>query len=64
MPKYIVAYKKNRGPAMKKETRQKKFKCQFSGEVRANKGYTMNCYYFGCIHQINGDCPILQGGDK
>ena len=49
---------------MKKETRQKKFKCQFDSEVRNNKGYTMNCYYFGCIHQINGDCPILQGGEK
>jgi hypothetical protein len=49
---------------MKKETRDKKFKCQFSSEVKANKGLTMNCYYFGCIHQINGDCPILQGGDK
>lgn len=49
---------------MIKETREKKFKCQFAGEVKKNKGYTMNCYYYGCIHQINGDCPILQGGNK
>lgn len=48
---------------MKKQTRQKKFKCEFAAEVCANKGYTMNCFYFGCIHQIKGDCPILQGGE-
>lgn len=49
---------------MKKETREKKIKCEFAGEVRENKGYIMNCFYFGCIHQINGNCPILQGGEK
>ena len=52
---------------MKKETREKKFKCEFSQEVLENKSYTMNCFYYGCIHQIRGDCPILrqaQGGDK
>jgi hypothetical protein len=52
---------------MKKETREKKFKCEFSQEVKDNKSYTMNCYYYGCIHQIRGDCPILrqaQGGEK
>lgn len=51
---------------MKKETREKKFKCQFAGEVNKKKEYTHNCFYFGCIHQINGDCPILrqaQGGE-
>lgn len=49
---------------MKRETREKKFKCEFSKEVKENKGYTMNCYFYGCIHQINGDCPILNGGVK
>lgn len=49
---------------MKKETREKKFKCEFENEVKKNRGYTMNCYYFGFIHQINGDCPILNGGVK
>lgn len=41
--------------------RSKKFSCEFSEEVRDNGGYTMNCYYFGCIHQINGNCPFLKG---
>ena len=52
---------------MKKQTREKKFKCEFACEVKKQKEYTHNCFYFGCIHQINGDCPILrqaQGGDK
>lgn len=47
---------------MKQETREKKFKCQFEENVKKNKGYTMDCFYFGCIHQINGTCPILNGG--
>ena len=46
---------------MKKQTREKKFKCEFENEVKQNKGKTMNCYYFGCIHQINEDCPIIKG---
>ena len=49
---------------MKKETREKKFKCQFAGEVRENKGFTMNCHYYGCIHLINDTCPILKGGER
>ena len=49
---------------MKKVTREKKFKCQYAGEVRENKGYTMNCFYFGCIHQIKDDCPILHVGGE
>lgn len=40
--------------------RSKKFSCEFSEEVRDNGGYTMNCYYFGCIHQIDHDCPIVK----
>ena len=47
---------------MKQETRNKKFKCEFAGDVKKAKGYTMDCFYFGCIHQINGDYPILNGG--
>ena len=54
------------GCNMKKETREKKFKCPY-GETDI-KQYTMNCHYFGCIHKINDDCPIVkrqaQGGDK
>lgn len=38
----------------------KKISCEFSEEVRDNGGYTMNCYYFGCIHQIDHDCPIVK----
>lgn len=54
------------GTNMKRETREKKFKCPY-GETDT-KEYTMNCHYFGCIHKINDDCPIVrrqaQGGDK
>jgi hypothetical protein len=57
MKKWTVA-------TMKRETREKKFKCEFAKEVKENKGYTMNCFFYGCIHQIRGDCPILNGGDK
>ena len=49
---------------MKKETCEKKFKCDFMEEVKKNNEYSMNCYYFGCIHQINGTCPILNGGEN
>lgn len=45
---------------MKKETREKKFKCEFSEQAKSGK--EMNCFYFGCLHQIKGDCPILNGG--
>ena len=41
---------------MKKETREQKFKCPY-GE-RPGKQFSDNCYAFGCIHQINGDCPL------
>ena len=40
----------------------KKFKCEFSEQ--AKNGKEMNCFYFGCLHQIKGDCPILNGGKK
>lgn len=36
--------------------------CEFAKEVRERGGYSMNCFYFGCIHQIDGDCPVLTGG--
>ena len=42
--------------------RYKKFSCDFESEVRENGSYTMNCFFFGCIHQIDGDCPVLNGG--
>lgn len=42
--------------------RSKKFSCEFVDEVKKNRGYSMNCFYFGCIHQIDGDCPVLTGG--
>ena len=40
----------------------KKFSRGFEHEVRENGSYTMNCFYFGCIHQIDGDSPVLNGG--
>lgn len=46
---------------MKKETRDRKFKCPY--DERPGKQYTSNCYYHGCIHQINGDCPIKEAED-
>lgn len=54
---------------MKKKTREKKFICPYAGPSFGNIAIYLvnNCYYFGCIHQINGDCPILrqaQGGNK
>ena len=42
--------------------RSKKFSCEFDDEVRNSGGYSMNCFYFGCIHQIDGDCPVINGG--
>lgn len=42
--------------------RSKKFSCQFADEVKKNGGYTMNCFYFGCLHQQDGNCPVLKGG--
>lgn len=41
---------------MKKETRDRKFKCPY--DEKPGRQYTMNCLYFGCIHQINDDCPL------
>ena len=35
-----------------------------SRRTRKPSRRTRKTYYFGCIHQINGDCPILQGGEK
>lgn len=32
------------------------FKCPYNGTGRNN----MNCFYFGCLHQINDTCPILK----
>lgn len=46
---------------MKKETREHKFKCPY-GE-RPGKQFSDNCYTFGCIHQINGDCPLKRDKD-
>lgn len=49
---------------MKKETREKKFKCPFNETldiIKENNGnFTMTCYYFGCIHQIDDNCPIIR----
>lgn len=44
------------------EEYEREIKGLFSKEVKENKGYTMNCFFYGCIHQINGDCPIINGG--
>lgn len=41
--------------------RSKKFSCEFSDEVKKNGYYTMNCFYFGCLHQQDGTCPVLKG---
>lgn len=58
-----MKYEKLHGLAREKTVeRSKKFSCQFSEEVRKAGSYTMNCFYFGCIHQIDGDCPVLNGG--
>lgn len=46
---------------MKKETRENKFKCP--NGIEHATGYKMDCYYFGCIHQINDTCPIIRGED-
>lgn len=47
---------------LEQPNKPKKFRCDFEEDVRKNKGYTMDCYFFGCWHQINGTCPILNGG--
>lgn len=47
---------------MKKDTRERKFKCPH--DERPGKQYTMNCYYFGCIHQINNDCPLKRNDER
>lgn len=39
----------------------KKFSCEFAEEAKARGGYSMNCFYFGCLHQINDDCEALKG---
>lgn len=41
-----------------------KKECEFAEEVRENGGYTMNCFYFGCFHQINGTCKHVKGINK
>lgn len=41
--------------------RYKKFSCEFSKEVRELGCYSMNCFYFGCLHQQDGTCPVLTG---
>lgn len=48
---------------MKKENDKKIF-CDFEDEVKKNNSYSMNCHYFGCIYQINGNCPFLKGDKK
>lgn len=49
---------------MKKETREKKFKCPYNETldiIKENDGHhTMTCYYFGCIHQIDNNYPIIR----
>lgn len=47
---------------MKNEEQKKE--CEFAAEVRENRGYTMNCFFFGCIHQINGTCKHIKGINK
>lgn len=49
---------------MKKKTREKKFQCEFAGDVKARGWFVMNCYALGCLHQINGDCPIIKEVQK
>lgn len=41
-------------------TPEKKFCCEFAEEAKARGGYSMNCFYFGCLHQINDDCEALK----
>lgn len=46
---------------MKNETREKKFKCPYGcGTIQDSHRLTENCFYFGCLHQINDTCPILR----
>lgn len=40
---------------------EKKFYCEFAEEAKARGGYSMSCFFFGCIHQINDDCEALKG---
>lgn len=47
---------------MKKHTMERKFKCPY--DEKPGKSYTMNCLYFGCIHQINNDCPLKRNDDE
>lgn len=47
---------------MKNEEQKKE--CEFAAEVQENRGYTMNCFFFGCIHQINGTCKHIKGINK
>lgn len=39
---------------------QKKFNCEFAEEAKERGGYSMSCFFFGCIHQINDDCEALK----
>lgn len=58
-PEYFDNFKKIKDPGI----REKKFKCPYGEPVEGGKNmesYTMNCFYFGCIHQIEHDCPIIK----
>lgn len=48
---------------MGKEMKKKDFTCPYGDPFDGGadtKGYTMTCHYFGCLHQINDDCPIIK----
>ena len=45
---------------LQEATPEKKFCCEFAEEAKARGGYSMNCFYFGCLHQINDDCEALK----
>lgn len=53
---------------MKKETREKKFKCPYGLDQFPTTTINLlnNCNFFGCISLINNNCPIVKrsrGGD-
>ena len=50
------------GKIVKQETREKKFKCP--NGIEHATGYKMDCYFYGCVHQINDTCPVIRGEDE